>query len=163
MSRPIRPTVPTPESESPRTPAEKLEREMRSPTEDELVAVCRTAVGDTLRSVIHFTRNDSELLYLRNDIRSADRRRTLEVKATLVERERVGFDPYERYEPQWAGAGSDPALGSYEFTVRVFTDGFVCRIIAGDHGLLLTAEDLDVDRVEEVAIALRGLLADAYE
>jgi hypothetical protein len=133
-----------------------------SPTEAEIVSICRTAVGDTLRSVIHFTQEESELLYLRQDLYGDDRRRVLEVKASLVERERVGFTPYERYEPHVAGAGSDPALGDYEFTVRVFTDGFVCRIIVGDDGLLLTAEDLDVDRVEEVAVALRGLLATAY-
>lgn len=155
------PSVPTPSDLH--TPVEKLTPGARSPAEDELVAICRTAVGDALRSVIHFTRSESELLYLRKDVRSADRRRTLEVKATLVERERVGFAPYQRYEPQWAGAGSDPTLGDYEFTVRVFSDGFVCRVISGDHGLLFTAEELDVDRVEEVAIALRGLLAEAYE
>ncbi|WP_236639759.1 DUF7522 family protein [Salinigranum halophilum] len=133
-----------------------------SPTEVEIIAICRTAVGDALRSVIHFTRDDSELLYLRKDLYGDDRRRALEVKANLVERERVGFTPYERYEPHAAGAGSDPALGDYEFTVRVFSDGFVCRVIVGAHGLLLTAEDLDVDRVEEVAVALRGLVATAY-
>jgi hypothetical protein len=139
-----------------------LTQAVQSPSEDEIVSICRTAVGDALRSVIHFTRTESELLYLRRDLAGADRRRTLEVKATLVEHERVGFTPHETYRPQWAGAGSDPALGDYEFTVRVFTDGYVCRIITGAHGLLLTAEELDVDRVEEVAIALRGLLAEAY-
>jgi hypothetical protein len=161
MSRRAAPTDPRPADLH--TPVEKLTPSTRSPDEDELVAICRTAVGDTLRSVIHFTREESELLYLRTDVRKADRRRTLEVKATLVERERVGFSPDQRYDPQWAGAGSDPTLGDYEFTVRVFSEGFVCRIISGDHGLLLTAEELDVGRVEEVAIALRGLLADAYE
>jgi hypothetical protein len=130
---------------------------------DELVRLCRTTVGDSLRSVIHFTRDDSKLLYLRSDLYGNDRRRALEVKASLIESERVGFTPYEHYEPHSAGAGSDPVRGDYEFTVRVFTDGFVCRIIVADDGLLLTAEELDVDRVEEVAIALRGLLAAAYE
>lgn len=153
---------PTTGAAEPPTPVEKLTRAVQSPTEDELVSVCRTAVGDTLRSVIHFTRTDSELLYLRRDLAGADRRRTLEAKATLVERERIGFALHDEYEPRWAGAGSDPALGDYEFTVRVLSEGFVCRIITGSHGLLLTAEDLDVDRVEEVAIALRGLLAAAY-
>jgi hypothetical protein len=135
----------------------------QTPTEEEVVTLCRTAVGDALRSVIHFTRDDSELLYLRADLYGNDRRRALEVKASLVESERVGFGPYERYEPHSAGAGSDPVRGDYEFTVRVFTDGFVCRVIVGGHGLLLTAEELDVDRVEEVAIALRGLLSAAYD
>jgi hypothetical protein len=133
-----------------------------SPTEEEIVSICRTAVGDSLRSVIHFTRDDSDLLYLRKDLYGNDRRRALEVKAGLVESERVGFHPQERYEPHAAGAGSDPIRGDYEFTIRVFTDGFVCRIIVGDHGLLLTAEDLDVDRIEEVAVALRGLVSLAY-
>jgi hypothetical protein len=129
---------------------------------EELVSLCRTTVGDSLRSVVHFTQEDSELLYLRKDLYDNDRRRALEVKASLIESERVGFTSYERYEPHSAGAGSDPVRGDYEFTVRVFSDGFVCRIIVGDHGLLLTAEDLDVDRIEEVAIALRGLLWEAY-
>ena len=134
-----------------------------SPTEAELVSLCRTTVGDDLRSVIHFTREDSELLYLRGDLYGEDRRRALEVKASLVEAERVGFTSDTGYEPYRAGAGSDPVLGEYEFTVRVFSDGFVCRVLVGDHGLLLTAEELDVSRVEEVAVALRGLIAAAYD
>ena len=158
-----RASPPTTSHSGPPAPLEKLTRTAQSPTEEEIVSICRTAVGDALRSVIHFTRTESELLYLRRDLSGANRRRTLEVKATLVERERVGFTPSSEDRPRWAGAGSDPALGEYEFTVRVFSDGFVCRVITGDHGLLLTAEDLDVDRVEEVAIALRGLLATAYE
>ena len=137
-------------------------RSVPTPTEAEIVSICRTAVGDSLRSVIHFTRDDSELLYLRGDLYGDDRRRALEVKASLVERERVGFASTVRSQPYSAGAGSDPVLGDYEFTVQVFTDGFVCRIIVGDHGLLLTAEDIDIDRVEEVAVALRGLLTAAY-
>jgi hypothetical protein len=144
------------------SPAQTDTTVVRSPTEEEIVSVCRTAVGDSLRSVIHFTRDDSNLLYLRTDLYGNDRRRALEVKASLVESERVGFLPQERYEPHAAGAGSDPVRGDYEFTIRVFTDGFVCRIIVGDHGLVLTAEDLDIDRVEEVAVALRGLVSRAY-
>ena len=35
---------------------------------EELVGLCRATVGDSLRSVIHFTRDDSELLYLRTDL-----------------------------------------------------------------------------------------------
>jgi hypothetical protein len=152
------PAVTTPGLSTRADPVEQTE----IPTEAEIAAICRTAVGDSLRSVIHFTREDSDLLYLRKDLYGDDRRRALEVKAGLIERERVGFTPYEQYEPHSAGAGSDPVLGDYEFTVRVFTDGYVCRVIAGDHGLLLTAEELDVDRIEEVAIALRGLLSEAY-
>lgn len=139
-----------------------MTRSIPTPTEAEIVAICRTAVGDDLRSVIHFTRDDSELLYLRGDLYGDDRRRALEVKASLVEYERVGFASTTRSQPYSAGAGSDPVLGDYEFTVHVFTDGFVCRVIVDDHGLLLTAEDLDIGRVEEVAVALRGLLAAAY-
>ena len=160
MSRRAEPSTPGPTAQPP-LPVDVTHSD-HTLTEAEIVSICRTAVGDTLRSVIHFTRDDSELLYLRQDLYGDDRRRALEVKASLVERERVGFSSYERYEPHAAGAGSDPALGDYAFTVRVFTDGFVCRVIVGDHGLLLTAEDLNVDRVEEVAVALRGLLATAY-
>lgn len=161
MSRRTTPTA-SRRTDQPPLPVD-MTRAVHSPTETELLSICRTAVGDALRSVIHFTETASELLYLRKDLYGDDRRRALEVKASLVERERVGFTPYERYEPHAAGAGSDPSLGDYEFTVRVFTDGFVCRVIVGDHGLLLTAEELDVDRVEEVAVALRGLVATAYE
>jgi hypothetical protein len=137
-------------------------RSVPTPPEAEIISICRTAVGDALRSVIHFTRDDSELLYLRKDLYGNDRRRALEVKASLIESERVGFTSHERYEPHSAGAGSDPVRGTYEFTVRVFTDGFVCRIIVGAHGLLLTAEEIDVSQVEEVAVALRGLVTAAY-
>lgn len=153
---------PTPDGIVPRPLTEKTAPAVHSPTEEELVTLCRTAVGDALRSVIHFTAEESELLYLRSDLYGDDRRRALEVKASLVERERVGLEATERYEPHAAGAGSDPVLGDYEFTVRVFSDGYVCRVIVDNHGLLLTAEDLDIDRIEEVAVALRGLVTAAY-
>jgi hypothetical protein len=146
----------------PAAPVDRTGESTHSPSEEQIISLCRTAVGDALRSVIHFTRDDSELLYLRKDLYGDDRRRALEVKATIVENERVGFLPDVRYEPHTAGAGSDPVLGDYEFTVRVFTDGFVCRIIVDDHGLILTAEEVDVSQVEEVAVALRGLVAAAY-
>ncbi|KMT45683.1 hypothetical protein EL22_28500 [Halostagnicola sp. A56] len=40
---------------------------------DELLSVCRTAVGDELRSITYFTEDEVEQLYLRSDLeRTAD-------------------------------------------------------------------------------------------
>lgn len=157
-----RPTTTPAERSAPPISTAKSDPAAQSPTEAQIVSLCRTTVGDSLRSVVHFTREESELLYLRADLYGEDRRRTLEVKATIVESERVGFSASEGYEPHTRGEVRDPERGDYEFTVRVFADGYVCRVIVGDHGLLLTAEDVELDRIEEVAVALRGLVGAAY-
>ena len=125
---------------------------------ESLVSACRAGIGDDLRSVVYFTPDDFEVLYTRADLyEDGDQERS--AKATFVENERTGFG----IEPLYADrlAGDTPAFGEYEVTVRVFEDGFVSRVIVGDHGVLTTTDGLDVDAFEEVAVTVRKLLADA--
>ena len=58
---------------------------------DELISVCRTALGDELRSVSYFTEDQVEQLYRRSDLnRTAD-------LAGFAEQERSGFRADELY------------------------------------------------------------------
>jgi hypothetical protein len=123
---------------------------------DSLVSACRAAVGDSLRTVIEFTPDEFEVLYVRSDLGDVDQIRRQ--KARFVENERVGFD--EQYGDS-IDAGEEPDIGSYEVTVRVFTDGFLSRVIVDDRGVILTTDGLDVDVMEELSVTLRRLLADA--
>ena len=76
-----------------------------------LTSACRTAIGDDLRSVVLFTQDEFEQVYLRSDL---DAGADIE---TFVENERVGFDRLETYE------GSE--LGGYQYTIHGFDDGFL--------------------------------------
>lgn len=124
-----------------------------------LVAVARTAAGEDLRSVIYITPDGFDLLYLRQDLYLGDRERAREVKADLYEIERAGFDTADRLTRLSREPGTEPEIGTYEFTLRVFSKGFLSRVLQGDHGVLLTTDEVDVDRFEELAVALRALLA----
>lgn len=126
---------------------------------DQLASTCRTAVGDSLRSVVYFTPDAFDLIYLRSDLYDGDHERAREAKQTLVENERLGFDSAETYN-KTAKAGFEPDIGEYEFTIRVFSKGFVNRVIVGDHGVLLTTNELRITEFEELAVALRKQLAD---
>jgi hypothetical protein len=125
---------------------------------DALVSTCRAAIGDTLRSVIYFTPDAFDLLYLRQDLYAGDEERAREEKSELVDSERVGFGDVERYETFAGEPGTDSVVGEYEFTVRVFSEGYLGRIIVGGHGVILTTDDIDVDAFEELAVAIRALL-----
>jgi hypothetical protein len=120
------------------------------PAIDELLSVCRTAVGDELRSVTYFTEDDVEQVYLRSD---------LEQTADLVgfaELERSGFDADTLYR--------GTQLGEYRATVRMFENGYLTRVIVGDTGVWVTTDELSIDRFEELATALRAVLgSDADE
>ena len=134
---------------------------MLTPTSDlseSLVSACRTAVGDDLRSLVYFTPDTFEVLYTRSDL-YADDERERAVRAVFVENERSGFDVEPLYTELSAEGGAEPALGEYEFTIRVFEDGFVTRVIVGDHGVLTTTDGLDVDAFKEVSVTVRKLLA----
>jgi hypothetical protein len=114
---------------------------------EELVSACRTAVGEELRSVTHFTEDETEQLYLRDD---------LEADADLVgfvENERLGFRSQSTY------GGSE--LGGYEFTIRVFERGYLTRVIVGEQGAFVTTDPMSIDRFEELAAAVRTVLAEA--
>ncbi|EFW90338.1 hypothetical protein ZOD2009_19813 [Haladaptatus paucihalophilus DX253] len=128
---------------------------------EEIATTCRTGIGDTLRSVIHFTPDGFDLLYLRSDLHGGDRDVAKERKSVFVENERLGFDTHETYR-RLADEGFEPAIGEYELTIRAFSDGFVSRVIVGDHGVLLTSDSLHIADFEDVAVSLRTMLTHRF-
>jgi hypothetical protein len=112
--------------------------------EEQLVSACRTAVGDSLRSVTYFTPDAYEQVYLRSDLEAdAD-------LAASVEHESEGFDIQSAY--------TETELGSYQYTLRVFENGFVTRVITDDHGVFVTTDGITVRRSKEVTEAIRSTL-----
>lgn len=112
----------------------------------ELVSVGRTAVGDELRSIVHFTEDSVDQLYLRED---------LEAEADLVgfaDIERLGFRSQLGYQ--------NTELGEYQFTIRAFEHGYLTRVIEGEHGVFVTTDPMARDRFEEAATAVREVLKD---
>ena len=126
---------------------------------EEIATTCRTGVGDTLRSVIHFTPESSELLYLRSDLHGGDHEEAMERQAVFVENERLGFDTHETYR-RLKQEGFVPDIGEYELTIRAFSDGFVSRVIVGNHGVLLISDSLPIADFEDVAVSLRTQLSE---
>ncbi|MFB6082070.1 MAG: hypothetical protein ABEJ67_04530 [Halanaeroarchaeum sp.] len=111
---------------------------------EQITSACRTAAGDDVRSITYFTRDDYEQLYLRSDLhQDAD-------LSTFVKHETLGFSASDDYE------GSE--LGDYNFTVRRFENGFLTRVIRGDHGVFVTLDSLTINRSEEIAAALEDIL-----
>ena len=114
---------------------------------EELVSVCRTAIGDDLRSIVYFTPDDYEQIYLRGDLaRGAD-------LSHFVENERLGFRSQQTY--------GDTELGEYQFTIRVFEWGYITRTIVGDHGVFVTTDPLKMDEFTEIKTAVRTVLKDS--
>lgn len=112
--------------------------------EEQLVSACRTAVGDSLRSIVYFTPDEYEQVYLRSD---------LDADADLsrwVEHEAAGFRAQLAYD------GSE--LGEYHYTLRVFDNGFVTRVVEGDRGVFITTDGITVMRSKEVTRAIRSVL-----
>ncbi|WP_436347260.1 DUF7522 family protein [Natronorubrum sp. FCH18a] len=113
---------------------------------DQIVTTCRTAIGDSLRSATYFTRDDYQQLYLRNDLeRDAD-------LSTFIGHEWRGFKT-----AQTAYEGSE--LGDYNYTIRVFDNGFLIRVTNDSEGVLVTTDGLTVKDFEEVATALNSFLS----
>jgi len=113
---------------------------------EELISAARTAIGDELRSVTYFTPDGYEQVYLRSD---------LEPGANLeafVDNERLGFQSQHTY--------GDTELGEYRANVRIFEYGYITRVIVGDEGVFVTTDEMSIDRFEEVAAALRGVLSE---
>lgn len=127
---------------------------------DQILSICRTTAGDGLRTVIAFTPDDWEVLYMRSDLQQIDDR-VREIKGRFVDNERLGFDARETYNKELTDPGVEPDIGEYEFTIRVFSEGFVSRVIVGEVGVLLTTDEVHMDSFEDLAVALRRLLADA--
>lgn len=110
----------------------------------QLKSACRTAAGDSLRSITYFTRDGYEQLYLRSDLDAdAD-------LAGFVDHESAGFRARTAYR------GSE--LGEYRYTIRVFENGYLTRVVTDRHGVFLTTDGLTIRRSEEVAEALGRLL-----
>ena len=115
--------------------------------EEELLSVCRTAVGDELRSITYFDEERVEQLYLRSDLdRTADL---------------VGFADHERMGFRSQSAYRNTQLGEYEATIRMFEHGFLTRVIEGEHGVWVTTDSLSIDRFEELSTALKSVLSEA--
>jgi len=117
-----------------------------------LVATCRTVLGESLRSVVHFTPAEYEVLYLRSDLGVAPEAARA-AKRDLVENERLGFDSRETYRHLAEAPGVEGSLGEYLFTLRAFSDGYLARVLHGDHGMLVTTDAMDIDAFEEFAVA----------
>lgn len=126
---------------------------------DQLVRACRAAIGDSLRSVVHFTPESETFLYLRSDL-DEHGEHTREVKRLFVQNERLGFTSQNTYERLAEESDDQLDVGDYQFTVRVFSEGYVSRVIVGEHGVLLTADEMQIDAFEELSVTLRKLLAE---
>lgn len=123
---------------------------------DRVISVARTSIGETLRSVIYFTPDEMDLLYVRKDLYES-RQGAMEVKSRLVEFERAGFD--EAPIRTVLSVPSDPqSIGAYKFSVRIHDDGFVLRVLGADGGVLLTTDDMDVEAFEDAEVAISRLL-----
>lgn len=110
----------------------------------ELVSAARTAVGDELRSVTYFDEDDVGQIYRREGLdRTAD-------LVGFADNERLGFRSQRTYR--------NSQLGSYDFTIRVFDNGYLTRVIVGDRGVWVTTDGMPISRFEELASVLRGVL-----
>ncbi|MFC6716864.1 hypothetical protein ACFQGT_16580 [Natrialbaceae archaeon GCM10025810] len=117
---------------------------------DLIVTTCRTAVGDSLRSVTYFTQDDFEQLYLRDDLeRDAD-------LSTFIGNEWRGFKV-----TQTAYEGSE--LGEYRYTIRSFENGFLVRVTSEEDGVFVTTDGLTIRDFEELATAVRTVLENRNE
>jgi len=113
---------------------------------DELVSVCRTAVGDRLRSITYFDTTNEDQIYLRDDLESGAN------IMGFANAERSGFKSKRIYE--------DTELGDYQFTIRAFEDGYLTRVIRGYHGAFVTTDRLPTERFEDLASAVDSVLAE---
>ena len=116
-------------------------------TAEQFVATCRSTIGDSLRSVTYFTRDDYEQLYLREDLeRDAD-------LSTFIGHEWRGFGVAQN-------AYGSTELGDYEYTIRVFENGFLLRVTSEREGVIATTDGLTMQDFEAVATALQTVLED---
>ncbi|WP_254536928.1 DUF7522 family protein [Halomarina litorea] len=125
---------------------------------DSVVGTARTGLGDALRAVVAFTPEDCTPLYLRSDLRDEERDVRPDIER-FVAIERGVFAERDGYGDLATTSGAEPAIGEYEATIRLFSEGFVGRVVVGDRGVLLTTDEMDIDAFEEVSVALRKVLA----
>lgn len=114
---------------------------------DNIVRTSRTSLGDSLRSVTYFTRDDYEQLYLRDDLsRDAD-------LTSFIGHEWRGFKT-----AQAAYEGTE--LGDYQYTIRVFDNGFLLRVTDEREGVFVTTDSLTMGDFNTVAQAVQSVLRD---
>jgi hypothetical protein len=113
-------------------------------TADRLTRACRTTVGDSLRSVTYFTRDDFEQVYLRDD---------LERDADLESF--IGHEWYDFSNTRTAYEGSE--LGVYRYTIRAFDNGYLVRITTDHGGVFATTDGITIRDYEELVAAVRGV------
>jgi hypothetical protein len=114
---------------------------------DTIVTLCRTSLGDHLRSVTYFTHDDYEQLYLREDLaQDAD-------LTTFIGNEWYGFKVTE-------GSYAETELGQYKYTIRAFENGYLVRYTTDHDGVFLTSDGLTTRRFDEVTAALRETLTE---
>jgi hypothetical protein len=126
--------------------------------DEQLVSAIRTTIGDGLRSVVRFDREDWGTCYIREDVaRSVGGRDALQ--GWFVENERLGSESAAAYREYADADDVEPAFGAYELTVRVFEDGLVGRVIVGNRGVLFTTDRMALRNVEDAGVAARNVLA----
>lgn len=114
---------------------------------EQLVRTCRSAIGDSLRSVTYFTRTEFDQLYLRDDLdRDAD-------LSTFIGTEWRAFQIVQ-------DTYGDSELGAYEYTVRSFENGFLLRVESESEGVFVTTDALTIRQFGELATALERTLAE---
>lgn len=125
--------------------------------DEQLVSAIRTTLGDGLRSVVRFDRDDWRACYIRDDVgRSVGGSSALQ--AWFVENERLGFESAAAYREFADADDVEPAFGEYELTVRVFEAGLVGRVIVGDRGVIFTTDPMALRNVEDAGVAARNVL-----
>ncbi|AFK19119.1 hypothetical protein E6P09_10070 [Haloferax mediterranei ATCC 33500] len=115
--------------------------------QETLVSTCRTAVGDSLRSITYFNRFDYVQVYLRDD---------LEQEADL--NSFIGNEWHDFKMTQDAYRGSE--LGDYQYTIRVFENGYLVRITIEDFGVFVTTDGISMQDFEALASATTEILED---
>lgn len=112
---------------------------------ERLTTTCRTAVGDSLRSVAYFDRTDYTQVYLRED---------LERDADLMSF--IGHEWHDFTTAKDSYAGSE--LGDYRYTIRVFGNGFLVSVGTDEAGVFVTTDRLSLQDFEALASAVVELL-----
>ncbi|KAB1196438.1 MULTISPECIES: hypothetical protein [Haloferax] len=113
--------------------------------QEKLISVCRAAAGDSLRSLTYFNRFDYLQVYLRDD---------LEQEADL--NSFIGNEWHDFKMTQDAYRGSE--LGDYEYTIRVFENGYLVRITLEDIGVFVTTDGITMQDFEALKTAVTTIL-----
>lgn len=114
---------------------------------DRLTRTCRTAAGDSLRSVTYFDKTDYTQVYLRDDLAQ---------DADLTSF--IGTEWHDFNTTQDAYDGSE--LGDYRYTIRVFENGFLVRVTLEEGGVFVTTDGITMRDFETVVTAIQSVLDD---